>query len=169
MVGTRTRVWKSAGAGRGRPPRAAGPERMPGSAERGPRFLRPPRPRVGRPLRGRCFLLLCPRGAGNSLPRAAAREQCAASCRPAGPRPRSRSPPWAAGKWPEPGRPRRYSGSRPGRRQRPGGAWCRPRATGRGGGDPALARRQLVHVCHLHVHRARHLSARVRACATLSR
>lgn len=48
---------------------------------------------------GAAFLLLCPRGAGNSLPRAAAREQCAASCRPArrGPAPAPR--PATAGKW----------------------------------------------------------------------
>lgn len=43
------------------------------------------------------------------------------------------------------------------------GPRCRPRATGRGGGDPALARRQLSFVCHLHVHRAHGFSACVRA------
>lgn len=78
---------------------------------------------AGRPAAARALLSPFMSARGRELPApAAAREQCAASCRPAGPRPRSRSPPWAAGKWPEPGRPRRYTGSRPGRRQRPGGA-----------------------------------------------
>lgn len=74
-------------------------ERMPGGQRSaGPRFLRPPRRLAGQPLGRRCFVLLCSRGAGNSLPGAAAGEQCAVSCRPArrGPAPAPR--PAAAGK-----------------------------------------------------------------------
>ena len=92
-AGIRTRGWRAAGAGR--VPRSG----CRGQRSSGPRFLRAPGPLAGRLLGGRCFLLLCPRGAGNSLPRAAAREQCAASCRPArrGPAPAPR--PATAGKW----------------------------------------------------------------------
>lgn len=157
--------------GRGARPTLPGgaPGRMPGSAERGPRFLRPPRPRAHRPLRGRCFLLLCPCGAGNSLPGAAAREQCTASCRAAGPRPRSRSPPWAAGKW---------AGARPAAPVHR----VAPRETagaGRGlGADPGLQAEAEVTQgwpggsgcpSHLHAHIAHCVSACVRACNTLDR
>lgn len=48
---------------------------------------------------GAAFSFYVRAGAGNSLPGAAGREQCAASCRPARPRPRSRPRPAAAGKW----------------------------------------------------------------------